>query len=322
MRGAFAALILSHGFMLAAPVAAQQWPSKPLIFIGTGAADSAPRVVGEEASRALGQPIVIETHAGASGTISAEYTLRQPADGYTFLNATSALMAAAYTFKPSYDVLRDFVPVALLASSPFVLVAHPSLPVHTLAELIDLAKKRPGQLNFSATSPGSSSNLIAELFKTKARIDIVHVSYKTMEAALTDALAGQVQLCMSAGPNAVAQIKARRLRALAVSTSKRSLILPDVPTFTELGFPDIALTAWYGIVARTGTPAPIVGRLSEELLKALRKPEVKERLLNAAVEPTALGRDEFGAFMKADLVRWGTAAKAAEANLKAPAKRR
>jgi tripartite-type tricarboxylate transporter receptor subunit TctC len=143
-----------------------------------------------------------------------------------------------------------------------------------------------------------------------------------MEAALTDALAGQVQLCMSAGPNAVSQIKAGRLRALAVSTPKRSLTVPDVPTFTELGFPDIALTAWYGIVARTGTPAPIVGRLSEELLKALRKPEVKERLLNAAVEPTALGRDEFGAFMKADLVRWGTAAKAAEANLKAPAKRR
>jgi tripartite-type tricarboxylate transporter receptor subunit TctC len=143
-----------------------------------------------------------------------------------------------------------------------------------------------------------------------------------MEAALTDALSGQVQLCMSAGPNAVAQIKAGRLRALAVSTLKRSLIVPDVPAFAELGFPDIALTAWYGIVARTGTPAPIVTRLSEELLKALRKPEVKDRLLKAAVEPTPLGPDEFGAFMKADLVRWGTAAKAAEANLKTPARRR
>jgi tripartite-type tricarboxylate transporter receptor subunit TctC len=316
------ALTLVIGILVSAPAAAQQWPTRPVIFIGTGAADAAPRIVGEEVSRSLGQSIVIETHAGASGTISAEYALRQPADGYTFLNATSALMAAAYTFKPSYDVLRDFVPVALLATAPFVLVAHPSLPVHTLAELIELAKKRPGQLNFSATSPGSSSNLTAELFKTKAKIDIVHVSYKTMEAALTDALAGQVQLCMSAGPNAVAQIKVGKLRALAASTPKRSLVIPDVPTFTELGFPAIALTAWYGVVARTGTSAAITGRLSEEIAKALRKSDVKEKLLKAAVEPTPLGAEEFGAYMKADLARWGEAAKAAEANLKTSARRR
>ena len=322
MGSKFAALVVALVFLLSAPLGAQQWPTKPIIFIGTGAADAAPRVVSEEASRALGQPIVIDTHAGASGTISAEYALRQPPDGYTFLNATSALMAAAYTFKPSYDVLRDFVPVSLLATAPFILVAHPSLPVHTLAELIDLAKKQPGQLNFSATSPGSSSNLVAELFKTKAKIDIVHVAYKTMGAALTDALAGQVQLCMSAGPNAVSQINAGKLRGLAASTPKRSLTIPDVPTFTELGFPAIALTAWYGVIARNGTPAPIIARLNDELLKALRKPEVKDKLLKAAVEPTALGPEDFAAYMKADLVRWGEAAKAAEANLKPAAKRR
>jgi tripartite-type tricarboxylate transporter receptor subunit TctC len=322
MRSNFGTLAVVLAFFVSAPLGAQQWPAKPIIFVGTGAADAAPRIVSEEASRALGQSIVIETHAGASGTISAEYALRQPPDGYTFLNATSALMAAAYTFKPSYDVLRDFVPVSLLATAPFILVAHPSLPVHTLAELIELARKRPGQLNFSATSPGSSSNLTAELFKTKAKIDLVHDSYKTMGAALTDALAGQVQLCMSAGPNAVAQINAGKLRALAASTPKRSLVIPDVPTFTELGFPDIALTAWYGVVARTGTPAPIVARLSDELMKALRKPEVKEKLLKSAVEPTGLGPEEFAAYMKADLVRWGEAAKAAEANLKPAAKRR
>jgi tripartite-type tricarboxylate transporter receptor subunit TctC len=304
------------------PLAAQQWPAKPIIFVATGAADAATRIVGEEASRVLGQQIVIEPHAGASGTISAEYAVRQSADGYTFLAATSALMAATHTFKPSFDVLRDFVPVSLLATAPFILVAHPSLPVRSLADLIALAKKRPGQLNFSATSPGSSSNLTAELFKTKAGIDIVHVSYKTMAGALTDLLAGQVQLCMSAGPNAVAQINAGKVRALAASTPKRSLVIPDVPTFTELGFPDIALTAWYGVLARTGTPASIVARLSDELLKALSKPEVKEKLLKAAVEPSALGPEEFGAFMKADLAHWGQAAKAAEANLKPAARRR
>jgi tripartite-type tricarboxylate transporter receptor subunit TctC len=317
----FRAVVVLLGVIFSGPLAAQQWPAKPIVFVATGAADAATRIVGEEASRVLGQQIVIDAHAGASGTISAEYALRQPADGYTFLAATSALMAAAYTFKPSFDVLRDFTPVSLLATAPFILVAHPSLPVHTLADLIALAKKRPGQLNFSATSPGSSSNLTTELFKTKAHIEIVHVSYKTMAAALTDLLAGQVQLCMSAGPNAVAQINAGKVRALAASTPKRSLVIPDVPTFTELGFPDIALTAWYGVLARTGTPGPIVARLNDELLKALRTPEVKEKLLKAAVEPNGLGPDEFGAFMKADLTRWGEAAKAAQANLKLPAKR-
>jgi tripartite-type tricarboxylate transporter receptor subunit TctC len=318
MRSALAVVL----GLLAAPLAAQQWPAKPIIFVATGAADAATRIVGEEASKAFGQQIVLDQHAGASGTISAEYALRQPSDGYTFLAATSALLAATHTFKPSFDVLRDFTPVSLLATAPFILVAHPSLPVRSLADLIALAKKRPGQLNFSATSPGSSSNLTAELFKTKAQIDIVHVSYKTMAGALTDLLAGQVQLCMSAGPNAVAQINAGKVRALAASTPKRSLVIPEVPTFTELGFPDIALTAWYGVIARAGTPAPIVARLNDELLKALRRPEVKEKLVTAAVEPSGLGPEEFRVFIKADLARWGEAARAAEANLKLPAKRR
>src|SRR5689334_12360942 len=146
MRTELCAYAVAVGFLVTPAAHAQQWPAKPVIFVGTGAADAAPRVVSEEASRALGQAIVIDTHAGASGTISAEYVLRQPADGYTFLNATSALMAATYTFKPSYDALRDFVPVSLLATAPFILVAHPSLPAHTLRELIALARKSPGQL--------------------------------------------------------------------------------------------------------------------------------------------------------------------------------
>jgi tripartite-type tricarboxylate transporter receptor subunit TctC len=209
----------------------------------------------------------------------------------------------------------------LLASAPFVLVAHPSLPVKSLAELITVAKKQPGRLYFSATSPGSSSNLTAELFKRKADIDLVHVPHKTMGSALIDVLSGQVQLCMSAGPNAVAHIKAGKLRGLAASTPQRSLVLPDVPTFTELGFPDIALPAWYGILARAATPPAIVSRLSAEIGKAVAKAEVRERLLNAAVEPVANTPEQFAAFIKSDLAKWGEAAKAAELNLKAGARR-
>ncbi|MET0660247.1 MAG: tripartite tricarboxylate transporter substrate binding protein, partial [Steroidobacteraceae bacterium] len=252
----------------------------------------------------------------ASGIVSAEHTLRQPPDGHTFLAGTSALMAAPYTFKVSFDVLRDFVPVSVLATAPFVLVAHPSLPVASLADLIALARKRPGELNISSTAPGSSSTLTAELFKAKARIDIAHVAHKTMGSALIDVLAGHVQLCMSAGPNAVAQIKAGKLRALAASTASRSGVLPEVPTFNELGYPDVALTAWYGILARTGTPSSIVARMNTEIVSAIRKPDVREKLLKAAVEPVGNSPEEFAVFMKADIVRWGEAAKAARSSEK------
>ena len=226
----------------------------------------------------------------------------------------------ALQIKVSFDVLRDFTPVSMLAMAPFVLVAHPSVPVQSLGNLIALAKKRPGELNFSSTSPGSSSTLTAELFKAKAGIDIVHVSHKTMGSALTDVLGGQVQLCMSAGPNAVEQIRAGKLRSLAASTPKRSVVLPETPTFSELGFPDIALSAWFGILARTGTPASVTTRTSAEIVKVLAKPEVREKLLKAAVEPVGNTPQAFGAFMKSDLARWGEAAKAAGTAVKAQPK--
>lgn len=303
--GAFASLAL------ATTAVAEQWPSKPLIVITTGSAEAAARILGEEISRAFGKQVVTESHAGASGTIAAEYTLRQPADGYTFLNATSALMAAPNTFKVDYDIVRDFTPISLLATSPFILVAHPSLPAHSLAQLIALAKKQPGQLNYSSTSPGSSSSITAAAFKAASNINIVHISYKTMASALTDVLAGQVQLCMSVGASAVAQIKAHKVRPLAVSTPKRSELLPQVPSFTELGYPQVNVTAWYGLLARAGTPAEIVSKLSSEVIKALHKPEVRKKYLDVALEPIGNTPQEFRSFMEADLIRWQKAAKAA-----------
>lgn len=320
-RVAVAALVL--GFPISAAIAAtQQWPSKPVIFVTTGASDAVPRILGDELSRSLGQQIVVEPHVGASGTISAEYAARQPGDGYTFLIATSALMAAPNTFKVSFDIVRDFIPVSLLATAPFVLVAHPSLPVTSLADLVALARRKPGELNFSATSPGSSSSITAELFKREAGINIVHVSYKTMGAALIDVVAGQVQLCMSAGPNAVAQINAGKVRALAVSTPKRSAVLPQVPAFAELGYPKVALTAWYGLLAPAGTPDAIVQRMSTELLTAMRKPAIREKLLAAAVEPVGDTPEEFRAFIQEELQRWADAAASAGLETKKSAQRR
>lgn len=290
---------------------AQQWPSKPIIVITTGAAEAAPRIIAPQIQQALGQQLIVEAHAGASGTIAAEYTLRQPADGYTMLNATSALMAAPNTFDVKYDILRDFSAVSLLATSPFILVAHPSLPVRNLAQLVAFARQHPGELNYSSTSPGSSSSITAAAFKAASKINIVQISYRTMGSALVDAIAGQVQLCMSVGASAVEQIRAHKVRALAVSTPKRSAVLPEVPSFTELGYPQVNVTAWYGMLVRAGTPQAIINRLSKEIIKTVHDPDVRQKYLDVALEPVGDTPEEFQTFMKEDLVRWQTAAQAA-----------
>ncbi len=312
--------ILLAGFawlVLAGAAGAQQWPTKTIRFITVGAADALPRLLAQDIAGPLGQQVIIDEHAGASGTIGAEYAARQAPDGYTFMVATSTHVVVPNFYKLNYDFMRDFVPVTLLASSPFMLLAHPSLPVRTIPELVELAKKKPGALTFSATSAGSSSDLVMEMFKSTAHINIVHVPYKSMAAALTDLLGGQVQLGSSVGATAVAQIKANKVRALAVSTPKRSLVVPDVPTFGEQGYPKVIGTAWYGIVAPTGTPAAIVSRMNAELMKALNKPGMTDKLLQLAVEPEVMGPDQFRAFLQEDVVRWAEAAKAANVSIKA-----
>ena len=304
--------------LIAGPADAQQWPAKPIRFITVGASDAFPRILAHEISGPLKQQIVIEEHAGASGTIGAEFAARQPADGYSFMVATSTHMVVPNFYKLNYDILRDFAPISLLGTTPFILIAHPSLPVRSLPQLVELAKKRPGQLNFSATSAGSSSDLVAEMFKSNARVNIVHVPYKSMAAALFDLLGGQVQLAMSVGPTAVAQIQAHKVRALAVSTPNRSVVLPDVPTFIELGYPKVVGTAWFGLVAPAGTPAPILSRMSAEIVKAIRKPDVREKILKLAFDPVGDMPGEFQAYMKADLVRWAEAAKASNVQITVP----
>ena len=303
--------------LLAGTAAAQQWPSKTIRFISVGASDALPRILGQELSGPLGQQIIIEEHAGASGTIGAEYASREPPDGYAFLIATSTHMVVPHYYKLNYDIMRDFEPISLLATSPFVLISHPSLPVHNLAELVALAKKKPGQLYFSATSAGSSSDLIMEMFKAQARVNIVHVPYKSMAAALVDVIAGQVQLGSSVGPTVAGQLGAHKLRALAVSTPKRSIVLPDIPTYGEAGYPKVVGTAWFGLMAPRGTPAPIISRMNAELVKALHKPDVREKVLRLVFEPVGDTPREFRAFMQEDFMRWADAAKAANVDVSA-----
>ncbi len=297
------------GAMLWASASAQQYPNKAIRLITVGGDDAVPRLVAQALSSQLGQQFFVEEHAGASGTIGAEVASRAPSDGYTFLVATSAHMVTHHFFKVSYDILRDFEPVSLLASYPFVLLSHPSLPARTLGDLIKLAEAKPGQLNYSATSAGSPTMLTFEMFKASARVNIVHVPYKSVGAALADVFAGHVDLCLTSLPSALPQIKANRVRALAVSTPNRSATLPDVPTFAEQGLPKVVSLAWSGLLAPGKTPSSIVVRMNAEVVKALRKPEVRERILALSMEPRENTPDEFRAQMKADLAKWAQAVK-------------
>jgi tripartite-type tricarboxylate transporter receptor subunit TctC len=296
------------GCVLCVAASAQQYPNRPIRFITVGADDAMPRILAQVLSGQLGQQVYIEEHAGASGTIGAEVASRAPADGYSFMIATSTHMVTPHFYNLSYDILRDFEPVSLCASTPFVLLSHPSLPVKTLGDLIKLAQAKPGQLNYSATSAGSTSMLTAEMFKASAHVNIVHVPYKSIAAALTDVIAGQVDLALSVTPSALAQIKSHRVRALAVSTANRTSVLPDVPTFVEQGLQVVA-PAWFGLVAPAKTAPSIIARMNAEVITALRKPEVRERILALSMEPGENTPEEFRAYMKADIARWAQAVK-------------
>ena len=290
---------------------AQPYPSRPVRFITVGADDAMPRLLAQELSATLGVQVYIEEHAGASGTIGAEVAARAPADGYNFMVATSTHMVTPHFYKLNYDILRDFEPVSMLASSPFVMLAHPSLPVAATPDLVRLARANPGKLLYGATATGSTTMLSFELFKAAAGINVVHVPYKSVGAALIDTVAGQVPLTMSVAPNALPQIRAGRVRALAVTTPKRSAVLPEVPAFSEFGY-RVALPAWFGLVAPAKTPPAAIARMNAEVVKALRKPAIRERVLSFALEPGENAPEEFAAFMKADMGRWTEAVKAAK----------
>ncbi len=302
---------LMLAWALGASAFAQQYPNRPIRLITVGADPAMPRLLAQHLSGTLGQQVYVEEHAGASGTIGAEVASRAPADGYTFLIATSTHMVTPHFYKLSYDIQRDFAPVTLLASTPFVLLAHPSLPVTNLQDLIKLAKANPGKLNYSATATGSTSMLSCELFKAAAGINIVHVPYKSVGAALIDTIAGQVPLTMSVTPSALPQIMSGRVRALAVTTPKRSAVLPEVPSFVELGLP-VALPAWFGLLAPAGTAPAIISRMNGEVVKALRVPAIRERVLSFAMDPAENTPEEFAAFIKSDMARWTNAVKAAK----------
>jgi tripartite-type tricarboxylate transporter receptor subunit TctC len=307
MRTILAAVLLT----LASLAAAQEtYPSRPIRLIVAfppgGSVDAVARVIGPPLGTSLGQPVVVENRSGASGNIGTEQAARAKPDGYTLLIHTIPFVANAslYEHMP-YDPLRDFAPVSLLCASPAVLIAHPSLPARSIAELLALAKAKPGVLNYSAAGAGTNPHMAGELFNMLGGVDIVAVQYKGGGPALIAVLGGEVPITFQNISEAVPHVQSGKLRALGVTSAKRAAALPDVPTIAESGVPGYEFTTWHGVLAPRGTPAGIVNLLNAKLAQVLRSPEVAPRFAQMGLDVIASSPAEFSAHLKRELDKWG-----------------
>jgi tripartite-type tricarboxylate transporter receptor subunit TctC len=290
--------------------AQETYPTKPVRFIlpfpPGGGTDILGRLISERLSADLGQPVVIENRGGAGGNVGAEAAARSAPDGYTIvLVAPSLAISPSLYAKLAYDPVKDFAPISLVATVPNVMVIPQSLPVSTLQEFIELAKSRPGKLNFGSGGSGTSNHLAGELFNIVAGVKLVHVPYKGVNLAMNDVLSGQIQLVTIGIPAAAPHIKAGRLRALAVIAPQRARALPDVPTAAEAGLPNFEVTTWYGVLAPAGTPAPIIKRLNSELVLIMHSRDLADRLAAMATDPVTSTPEEFGAYLKREIAKWG-----------------
>ena len=304
----------AHG---APAVAADGYPAKAIRMVVPfppgGTTDILARVAGQKITAATGQQVIIDNRAGAGGNIGTELVAKAAPDGYTLLadpGSTLTINPSLFSKLP-FDTLKDFSPVTIIAAVPNLLVVHPSLPVKNVKELIALAKARPGQLNYASTGAGQSTHLSMELFKVTAGVDMTHIPYKGSSPALTDLLAGQVPLMFDNMPSSLPHVKANKLRALAVSTLKRSPALPSLATVAESGLPGFEVSVWFGVLAPAGTPRDVVARLNAIIVKALANPDTRERLAGQGAEPIGNTPEEFTAQMQRDLVKWAKVVKSA-----------
>jgi tripartite-type tricarboxylate transporter receptor subunit TctC len=296
--------------------AQSNWPDKPVkILVPTapgGSADAIARLYAQHMSKVLGQQFYVENRGGAGNTIGIDSVVRSPADGYTLLLGAGTITINHLVYKKlPYDVLRDLTPVTEMISVPNVLVVNPSQPMKTLGDYIAAAKAKPGSINYASAGIGSNLHMAMELLKVRTGIDVVHVPYKGVGPAIQDTLAGHVMSMMSNAASAKPHIAAGKLRALAVTSSKRSPALPDVPTVAETGIKDYEVLNWFGLFAPAGTPQPIIDRLQTEAVAMFNEPAVKTLLAGEGADPVASKPAEFAAFVRAEIKKWDEVGKAA-----------
>jgi tripartite-type tricarboxylate transporter receptor subunit TctC len=315
----FARFLLASTLACAASAAVAQsappYPVKPVrMIVGFPpgqATDIVARAVAQKLTDNLGQSFYVDNRPGAAGIIGTEVAIKAGGDGYTVLMSSSGPLAvnpSLYSKLP-YDPLKDLAPISLVATVPLFLVAHPSLPANNVQELVALAKSKPGQINYASGGSGVTNHLVMEMFKSATGSNLTHVPYKGGPPALTDLIAGQVSVMFETGPGALPHVRSGKLKALAAGGLKRSVAMPDLATVAEQGVPGFDGVAWIGFVAPAGTPKPIVDRLHAETVKILALPEVRDRFVSQGAEPVGSTPEEFGAFMKAEIAKWGKVVK-------------
>ena len=305
MRYAWVAAVLAL-----ASASAGAFPEKPVRFVigftPGGPSDILARAVGQKLAERWGQQVVIENRPGAGGNLAAEAVAKSAPDGYTWLLGNNSILATNQSLykKLPYDPVKDFAPVALVAVQPNILVVHPEVKATSVMELVALAKQSPGKLNYASSGAGAAAHLAGELFKTMAGVDIVHVPYKGAQPALTDLIAGQVQLMFATSASVIPYMKAGRLRALAVTTAQRSPSVPELPTVSEAGLSGFEATTWHGVVVPMATPAPLVQRLNQDLNLVLEEKELKERLAGLGAEVLTGTPRDFADYIAREIPKW------------------
>jgi tripartite-type tricarboxylate transporter receptor subunit TctC len=314
-------LLVAAVLSLAAGVsAAQSYPAKPIRWIVPfppgGGTDITSRTLSAKLSEALGQQMVIDNRPGSGGTIGLALASKAPADGYHIATVQLANMGIAPGLyrKLPYDPVKDFAPITQAVSAVLVLVAHPSFPANSVKDLIAMARKKPGAITYGSPGNGTSGHLGTEMIRMAGKIDMVHVPYKGAAPALTDLLGGQITIYLSSIPPAVPLIRSGRLKAFGVTGSKRTASLPQVPTIAESGIPGYAVDNWYGVAAPAGAPREVITRLNTELVKILNMPDIRERFANEGSETAPSTPEQFGAFIRAEVEKWGKVVR--EANVK------
>ena len=293
----------------------QVYPSKPIRLVlpypPGGGSDIIARPLAQLMSASMGQQLVVENRGGAGGNIGMDYVAKSPPDGYTLVFAITAQLAVNPSLYPKlpYDLIRDFTPISLLGIAPYLLVTHPALPVKSVKELVALARAKPEELRFGSAGNGSGAHLAGALLNSLAGVKTVHIPYKGGGPAMTDLVAGQLQLSYLTYTSSNGFIRAGRLRALGVTTAKRSPVLPDLPAIAE-SVPGYDSAVWYGVLAPAGTPADIIARLNREFLAALKNTELRQRLIPEAFEPIGTTPEHLGEYMKSEIARWAKLVKA------------
>lgn len=295
---------------IAAPAHAQSWPTKPIKlvvpFAPGGGTDFTSRLVAEKLTARLGQTVLVENKPGAGGNLGAEAAIKAPADGYTYLSISGSYAVNSILHKPSFDSLGDIVTIGQYTDEPFVLAVHPSVQARTLAELVALCKREPGKLSYGSSGMGGLTHLGTEFFLDAAGIKIAHVPYRGTGPALSDLLAGNVQILSGGTATLLPFVKSGKLRALATSSSKRLVAAPDIPSYGEQGYPTLQFNLWHGMIGPKGIPDEIVGRLNREIDAALKTAEIMNRLAEDGVIPVGGPPDAFMATIRAEVERWQT----------------